>query len=317
MDKVKDLLSDVILTFDVLLGTEAGSFLIRMALIILMTLPLAGFIFSLTLLVTSKLEKPQPTKKQQVDTLRMAVNQLGTKIENIGIGKTKRYSEFEKMIKLADNPWGLSSREWLVVLIAIGALVFILVLLQSLFDLLIRKTFSPPIFSMVFWPISVVLLMFFYLRGKAKKREKILQYDFMRAFNRLGDLEKETAHRMLEISLAGTRLLKNYIPRIDVFKNNPQKAMEEFASKFAMDEAILFKNTVLNIINNPENKQNQIMHAEMGIQKARSADEAKSLKMLQVGFETFIYGPFCVAAGVLVLPWYQFLKHQLGKLLGW
>ncbi|GED32393.1 hypothetical protein P9G84_13780 [Brevibacillus centrosporus] len=317
MDAILDFFSNAPLAFRVLSGTDDGGLLIRLGIITVLAVPIALFILAITYLFTSRLDKPQPTKKQRVDTLRKTVNQVGSKIEKVGLSKSKKYAQFERLVKLADYPWGLSAREWFVLLIAVGVLVSLIVILQFFFDVMVRKTNSFPLFTFMVSPFAAVGVLLLHIRSKAKKRESVIQYDFMRAFNRLGDLNKETSHRMLEISLAGTRILKNYTPRVDLFKHNPVAAMEEFASRVGTDEAILFKNTLLYIMNNPENKESQITRAEIGIQKARSADEQKELKKLEVGFNSFILGPFSICIGVLCLPWYQFLKQELGKLIGW
>ncbi|WP_103108609.1 hypothetical protein [Brevibacillus reuszeri] len=316
MDTIVDFISNGILAFKTVTGTETGSLLVKIGSILAIAVPLSIFILSIVYLFNSRLEKPQLTKRQQIETLRRRVDRIGTQFENRALRKFKHYSQFEKTVKLADHPWGLSAKEWVVVMTSTAILMLFIVILQFLFDLMVTKTPSFPLFSLFFWPGISVFIMSTYIKSKAKKRGKIIQYDFMRAFNRLGDLEKETSHRMIEIALAGTRILKKYTPRIDVFKNNPKEAMEKFADDIGTDEAILFKNTVLYIMNNPQNKEAQILRAELGIQKARSADEQKDLKVLDTGFNMLLFGPFTVAAGALILPWYQFFKQQIGQFIG-
>ncbi|MGG4499153.1 hypothetical protein [Brevibacillus reuszeri] len=317
MDTIVDFISNVILAFKMVSGTETGSILTWIGSILIIALPLGIFILSIVYLFTSRLDKPQVTRQQQIETLRKRVDRIGTQFEKRALRKFKHYSQFEKTVKLADHPWGLSAKEWVVVMTSTALLMLLLVILQFLFDLMVSKAPSFPLFSLFFWPGVSVFIMRSYIKSKAKKRGKIIQYDFMRAFNRLGDLEKETSHRMIEISLAGTRILKHYTPRIDVFKNNPKEAMEKFADDIGTDEATLFKNTVLYIMNNPQNKSAQIIRAEMGIQKARAADEQKDLKVLDTGFNLLLFGPFIVNVGMLILPWYQFFKQQIGKLIGY
>ena len=246
MGDLLDAIKDTILGFKYVVGFGVEeNLLLRIGIILMIAIPFGLFLMAILTLTSNRLDKPTPTKQQQIETLRKAANHIGSRVERAYLGKTKIYRQFERLVKMADSPFGLNAREWFLFIVGTGLVVSIMVMMQSLIDWYIYKIYSIPLFSLFFYPTGAMASLYFFINSKAKKRAYILQYDFIRAFNRLGDLHNETSYRMLQVSLAGTRLLKNYLPRVDLFKSDPKEAMERFVNEIGMEEAILFKNTIL------------------------------------------------------------------------
>jgi len=227
MGDLLDAIKDTILGFKYVVGFGVEeNLLLRIGIILMIAIPFGLFLMAILTLTSNRLDKPTPTKQQQIETLRKAANHIGSRVERAYLGKTKIYRQFERLVKMADSPFGLNAREWFLFIVGTGLVVSIMVMMQSLIDWYIYKIYSIPLFSLFFYPTGAMASLYFFINSKAKKRAYILQYDFIRAFNRLGDLHNETSYRMLQVSLAGTRLLKNYLPRVDLFKSDPKEAME-------------------------------------------------------------------------------------------
>lgn len=278
--------------------------------------PLFGLLLSICILVSSRLKKKTITYATFLLYVRADIQRLGTKWEKKYGSTTSFYRRLDRIVRAAGKPFGIRTSEWL----AMGYLIFVGSLLIELLINVMKLIMIPQavisIAEIVIIPLLITSLPISYLYIQAERRRFILQYDFIQAFYRLEDLGNETPYDMVKLSLAGTRLLKQYTPNFSEFLHNPGNSLLRFAEEVGTEEAKVYRTTILYCITHPEGISDQIGRVQLGMKKLREAEEKKNTKKLETGFTAFIYGPFLVAIVALALPWFQFLKSALNGLLG-
>lgn len=285
-------------------------------LALLTGIPLFGMLLFLGFYVASRLRMEKRTWKQRLELFRLWLREAGQKVQQKSGSRTSLFYRFDRMVKEAGKPFGIQSGEWFVICQLIYLSLFGLIFLQMLLCRLFAPALAISIDMLLFFPVFVTSIPILYLHSKARRRRFVLQYDFIQSFHRLAGLTNQTPYDLVKLSLAGTRLLKEYTPSASEFLHSPRKAMDRFAERVGIEEATIYCSTILYGISYPDMVSDQVLRVQLGMQKLRESEEKKNTKKLETGFTAFIYGPFLVAVIALSLPWFHYLKSSLSGLLG-
>ncbi|USG65987.1 hypothetical protein NDK47_01110 [Brevibacillus ruminantium] len=221
---------------------------------------------------------------------------------------------WDRLLERAGRPFGWGKPEWVLSQVVCGTAVCLLILFGSMF---IRAA-SFPLLTLLIASTLSFLLPYFGLKMWASYREEVLSTDIARFINRYVNLleNQVPVYSAMLKAARPTRLLKEYIPSLSDWNQDPDEALETFKRKLGVDDGIMLVSSMRTIEHLSQGQVSITMQRlEWAVDHRRMFRHRKKIKSLGIGYSIIVYPAFYMGLLVAMYPWYKLLTEILDKYL--
>ncbi|WP_139490076.1 hypothetical protein [Brevibacillus dissolubilis] len=275
--------------------------------------------------VLSRFERRTKRAVNPLDYLRERAKKFASRLDETELAYqspsgfyVKVVRRLTNLVKRAGYPLGWQPSDWLL-LIGFGTVGSIgFTLGQIVYSAIAWGQLEIPLFTTTLALAATVGLPIWYLLYQAEKRSTHLFYDVLRSLNRLLEfLDFEMPrYQMLTLSVAGTRLLKQYLPSLDKWNADERTALEEMERQIGTHEGVIFTRSVRYCLEEQSVSAKQyLLRLETSLRIMKSEKERQKMKRLEIQFMLFVFPPFIMAVLAIAFPWYQNIQQILRQFL--
>ncbi|QQE74615.1 hypothetical protein KDJ56_00990 [Brevibacillus composti] len=231
--------------------------------------------------------------------------------------KTVNASEdpaWERLLERAGRPFGWGKPEWVFAQCVCGTAVCLLMLFASMFN----RSDSFPLLTLLIASTLSFFLPYIGLKMWANYREEVLSTDIARFINRYVNLleNQVPVYAAMVKAARPTRLLKEYVPSLSEWNEDPDKSLENFKRKLGVDDAIMLVSSMRTVESLSGGQVALTMQRlEWAVDHRRMFRHRKKIKSLGIGYSIIVYPAFYMGLLVAMYPWYKLLTEILDKYL--
>jgi hypothetical protein len=226
----------------------------------------------------------------------------------------KEDDHWEQLLSRAGRPFGWGKPEWVFLQLVCGSTVCLITILW----VLVGRVESFPLLAMLLASTGSFLLPYLCLKLWAGRREEILSTDIARFINRYVTLLENQVPIYNAMVKAGrpTRKLKEYLPTLSEWNQDPDEALEAFKRKLGVDDGVILVSGMRTIEQLSEAQLSVTMQRlEWAVDHRRMFRHRKKIKSLGIGYSIIVYPAFYMGLLVAMFPWYKLLTEILDKYL--